>query len=106
MAIKLVAGGKRLSNIPNDVVYSVPGDCLSSTIASGTAENLTGTPAYLTIKLVGPSRSVFVINNKQISTVGSPLVLPPMTMNQGEHLEAWTTANAVMDLALTIGEQR
>ena len=106
MAIKLVAGGKRLTNVANDTVYSVPGDCVSATVASGTAENLTGTAALLTIKVVGPTRSLFVINNKSISTVGSPLVLPPMTLNAGEHLEAWTSANEVMDLALTIGEQR
>jgi hypothetical protein len=106
MAIKLVAGGKRLTNIPNDVVYTVPGDCISSTVASGTVENLTVTPAVLTIKLVGPTRSLYVINGKQISTVGSPLVLPPMSLNAGEHLEAWTTLNEVMDIALTIGEQR
>lgn len=106
MAIKLVAGGKRLSNTHGDVVYSVPADCVGATIATGTAENLTSTPAFLTVKLVGPTRSLFIINNKEISTSGSPLVLPPMTLSPGEHLAAWTSVNAVMDLALTIGEQR
>jgi hypothetical protein len=104
MAIKIIGSGKRLAATANDVVYTPPGDVISATIASGTVENIVNVGAKLWIRIGG--RNTWIINGKDIPVIGSPLVLPSITLNPGEWLEAWSDTVNALDISLTIGEQR
>ena len=104
MAIKIIGSGKRLASTSNDVVYTPPGDVISATVASGTVENVLNIGVKLFIRIGG--RNTWIINGKDIPTIGAPLVLPPITMNPGEWLEAWSDTTNALDINLTIGEQR
>lgn len=107
MSITIKGHGVTLTNTPDTVAYSPTVDVSSSTIASGTAENTTGvTGVKLNVRVVGPNRSSWIIKNKELSLLNSPLVLPPITVMRGEVLQAWSDTNNAIDLALTIGEQR
>lgn len=104
MSIKIIGVGKSLSAIPNDVLYSPPGDVTSATVASGTIENLTSNAISVNLR-IGGVRNLYIIRNKPIAASGAPLVLPPITLNPGEVLEGWASS-AGLDCALTVGEQR
>lgn len=104
MAIKIFGDGQTLSTTANDIVYSPPGDVISATIASGTVENRMPIGAKLYIRI--GVRNTWVISGKDIQALSSPLVLPPITLNPGERLEAWSDIANALDLNVTIGEQR
>jgi hypothetical protein len=104
MAIKIIGKGQALSSTANDTVYTPPGDVISATVASGTVENKLPIGAKLYIRI--GVRNTWVINGKDIQALSSPLVLPPITMNPGERLEAWSDIPNALDLNITIGEQR
>lgn len=104
MSIKIIGRGVTLTTTPSDVVYTAPGDVNSATIASGTVENTLVIGVKLFLFIGG--RNTWVIRGRDIPVLGSPLVLPPITLNAGESLQAWCdTANA-LDINLSIGEQR
>jgi hypothetical protein len=107
MSIEIVGHGITLTTTAGDTVYSPPADAKSCTVATGTAENVTGSIGVkLFIRVVGPTRSSWVIKGKDLSVLNSPLVLPSVTIMRGEVLQAWSDNNNAIDLALTIGEQR
>lgn len=104
MAIKIIGRGVHTSATPNEIVYTPPGDVISATIATGTVENVLPIGAKLFIRIGG--RGIWVIKGKDIPVMGAPLVLPPITLNPGEWLEAWSDTPNALDINLTIGEQR
>lgn len=104
MTIKLTGVGSQLSATPNEVVYTPPGDVISATVATGTVENVLPIGVKFFLRIGG--RGLWIIKGRDISVIGAPLVLPPITMNPGEWLEAWCDTPNALDLNLTIGEQR
>jgi hypothetical protein len=104
MAIKIVGRGVALSNTPNDPLYTAPGDVISATIATGTVENKLNIGAKLFLYISG--RNTWVIHNRDIPVIGAPLILPAITLNAGETLQAWCDTPGALDINVTIGEQR
>lgn len=104
MSITLTGVGKRLTATPNDITYTPPGDVISSTVATGTVENIVNFAVKLNIYIGG--RGLWVIRSKDIPPLAAPLVLPPITLLPGENLEVWCDQPNALDINLTIGEQR
>ena len=103
MTIRIVPAGRQLTDTPT-VVYTAPAGVVSSTVAAGTVENHSVIGVRLWIRITG--RGLLVVNGKDIPVVGSPLQLPVIALLPGESLEAWAETAGVLDIALTIGEQR
>ena len=104
MAISIKGVGKRLTSNEGDVFYTAPGDVTSATVASGTIENIINMGAKVNIRVGG--RNLWVLRDKSIPVLASPLVVPPITLMPGEALQIWSDTPSALDVNLTIGEQR
>lgn len=105
MAIKITGVGGTLPITPNTAFYTAPIGVQSATIATGTAENRTSAPALLYMRIAG-GRTSWIIDGKDVMRIGSPMVLPPVTLMPGERLECWCSAANAIDMNLTIGVQQ
>ena len=106
MSIKIVPASATSLGTAQHQLYLAPADCTSATVATGTVENknLAQVSAKLFMQITG--RNVWIISGKSIEWHASPLVLPPCTLLPGESLNVWSDIPNVLDVAITVGEQR
>ena len=106
MSIKIVGAAAKNLGTAQQALYQAPADCVSATMATGTVENknLAQIGVKLFMKITG--RDIWVISGKMIEWHASPLQLPPVTLLPGESLNVWSDVANVLDIAITVGEQR
>lgn len=94
-------------NISRDeTVYVSPTSVISSTVSCGHIEVIDKYAiAHVSLYIRGDNDAkFFVLSNKEVPHINSPLVLPKFSLGAGQELVCETTSN--ISIMLTIGEQR
>lgn len=105
MTTKIVPVATRLTGT-RATLYTCPADCISATVLGGTVTHLDSTQPVARLFLKKGPVELWFVNSGKVPFVGSPWRVPILSLAPGQTLDGWADINGVLDINLTIGEQR